>query len=125
MTFEVGKTYRTKGGWDAQVINTDGHSWFSAIHSKMCSGAVVSHDLDGTPKNTYYGDEFTLIDPDAKPIEPDYETRLRDQAALAALKGSWSAPGSFCIPVKAASGAYDYADAFMAERKKRMAENGK
>ena len=57
--------------------------------------------------------------------EPDYETRLRDQAALVAFHGPWNGIGKFRGPVAAASGAYDYADAFMAERKKRMAENGK
>ena len=126
MTFEVGKTYRTKGGWGAKIDNTDGHSWFTAIHSKMCSRSVVSHDLDGTPKNTYYGDEFTLIDPDAKPAEPDYETRLRDQAALAYI-GILKDIGCGCD-----LDAHDYnqcvhnfTDAFMAERKKRMAENDK
>ena len=113
MTFEVGKTYRTKGGWNAKVEST----------FQTSGKLIVSHLIGGIPH--YVHDElgqYVMGDPrcDLVAEEPDYETRLRDQAALAALKGSWSAPGSFCIPVKAASGAYDYADAFMAERKKRI-----
>jgi len=120
MTFEVGKTYRTKGGWGAKIDNTDGHSWFTAIHSKMCSRSVVSHDLDGTPKNTYYGDEFTLIDPDAKPAEPDYETRLRDEVTLRFIKIMPTLhPKPYIHHEEFARRVHGFTDAFMAERKKR------
>ena len=130
MTFEVGKTYRTKGGWDAKVEHIDIHDrTILAIHQDGGGGRTpVIHNMDGTADLKEGGfEDYTLIDPSDTPTtEPDYETRLRDQAALAYI-GILKDIGCGCD-----LDAHDYnlcvhnfTDAFMAERKKRMEENGK
>lgn len=114
MTFEVGKTYKTKGGWAAKVEAVDGLRKLTVKHEVLVS--VMWHTRDGTAMGVNLDDGYDLIAPDAEqpattqPAEPDYETKLRDQAALAILAD----------PNCSIDRVWRIADLFMAERKERM-----
>ena len=121
MTFEVGKTYRTKGGQEAKVKEILSSGSLLVIHDNGLCGVAYHYD-DGTI-NAKDLASYDLVAEDTPSIvtEPDYETRLRDQAALAYI-GILKDIGCGCD-----LDAHDYnqcvhnfTDAFMAERKKRI-----
>ena len=132
MTFEVGKTYRTKGGWDAKIDSRNGDACYCAVHNRSGKEFALWHKMDGTTdtiQEDYKGYEFTLIDPD----EPDYETRLRDDVAKEVFANLFSnvtlidkETGKLPTAKALAEHSYFAAEMFMLERnkeKKRMEQN--
>ena len=126
MTFEVGKTYRTKGGWEAKVKEILSSGSLLVIHDNGLCGVAYHYD-DGTI-NAKDLASYDLVAEDTPSIvtEPDYETRLRDEVTLRFIKIMPTLhPKPYIHHEEFARRVHGFTDAFMAERKKRMAENGK
>ena len=63
--WEVGKTYKTRGGWDARVLCTDGEESepICVLHIKDGKRYIVEHGLDGGYNSCSRKSENDLMPP--------------------------------------------------------------